>query len=278
MRMKIFKVALLLTTLLLTGISTEAQQHRIKYFSKSGVKEVAASEAHFFEIEEKNAQGGGTRTRYLIEDSSKVRQFTYSDLEGGEYKLGTADGPYDEWHNNGQLKVQANYSNNRLSGAYISWYESGKLRFSRKYLEGLPQDTLMGYYETGAVRRIEIYDGGEMVSGKLYEETGEEAEFFPMEQMPQFAGGEQMMLNWLGKTIRYPKTMYKKKVQGLVITSFVVKEDGSTSEAEVVRGIHPDGDAEALRVINSMPAWIPGQQEGKPVDVRYYLPVRYSIN
>lgn len=275
--MRIFKVAILLITLLLAGISTEAQQHKVKYFGKSGVKEAPASEAYFFEVEEENPVGGGTRTRYLMDDSSKVRQFSYSDLDGGDYKVGITDGLYYAWYNSGQLKEQATYSNNRLSGEYKSWYESGKLRYRRKYREGLPQDTLVAYYETGTVRRVEIYDSGKMVSGKLYGETGEEIEFFPMEQMPQFSGGEQIMLNWLSKTIRYPKKMRKKKVRGLVITSFIVKEDGSISEAEVVKSLHPDGDAEALRVINSMPAWKPGLQEGKPVDVRYYLPIRYSI-
>lgn len=275
--MRNLKVAALFVFLFLAGASAEAQQQVVKYFSKSGVKQVPAPEAHYFEVQEENASGGGTQTRFLMEDSSKVRLFTYSDIDGGEYGQGILDGPYYEWHKNGNLKLQAAYNNQELSGEYVAWYESGKLAYRRKYRDGLPQDTLIAYYETGDIRRVEVYDGGKMVSGKLYDEAGGEIGFFPMEQMPEFPGGEYKMLNWLARNIKYPKSMRKEKVKGLVIISFVVKKDGSFGEAEVVKALHPEGDAEALRVLNSMPAWKPGLQEGKPVDVRYYLPIRYSF-
>ncbi|RDV14371.1 TonB family protein [Pontibacter diazotrophicus] len=276
--MRVFKVTALLVIMFLTGVSVEAQEHKVRYFSRSGVKEVTAPEAHFFEIQEENETGGGMRTRFLVEDSTKVRQFTYSDLDGGEYKTGIMDGPYYEWHKNGNVKVQATYSNDRLIGEYKSWYESGKLHYKRKYRDNLPQDTLIAYYETGDVRRVEVYDGGKMVSGKLFDEAGGEMEFFPMEQMPEFPGGEQKMLNWLSRNIKYPKSMRKEKVQGLVVLSYVVEENGSIGEVEVVKELHPAADAEAVRMLNSMPAWKPGLQEGKPIDVRYTLPINYAFD
>ena len=276
--MRIFKVTALVVVLFVTGASAKAQEHKVKYFSKSGVKEVSAPEGHFFEIVEENGTGGGTRTRFLVEDSTKVQQFTYSDLDGGEYETGIKEGPYYEWHKNGKLKTQATYSNDKLSGEYKSWYESGELRYQKKYRDYILQDTLVAYYETGDIRRTEVYNNGKMISGKLFDEAGGEMDFFPMEQLPEFPGGEYKMLNWLSRNIKYPKSMRKEKVQGLVVLTFVVKEDGSISEAEVVRELHPAADAEALRMISSMPTWKPGLQEGKPANVRYTLPIRYSFD
>lgn len=276
--MNFFKTGLLAMTLLLAGASAEAQQHKVTYFSKSGMKKVMATEAHYFEIQEENASGGGTRTRFLMEDSSKIRQFTYNDLDGGEYKIGILDGPHYEWYKNGKLKEQATYRDNSLTGEYKGWYESEKLHYRKKFRDGMLQDTLVAYYETGEVRRVEVYDGGKLVSGKLYEEAGGEMEFFPMEQMPVFPGGEQKMLNWLSRNIAYPKSMRKEKVQGLVVLSFIVKKDGSIGEAEVVKELHPAADAEGLRILSSMPVWKPGLREGKPVDVRYTLPIKYAFN
>lgn len=249
----------------------------MRYFSKSGIREVEAAEAHFFEVEEENEVGGGTRVRYQTTDSAKVQQTTYSDLDGGEYKLGIRQGPYYIWHSNGNLKEQGYYSNNKLNGEYKAWYESGQLRYTRYYHDNLAQDTLKAYYETGDLRRIEVYKKGEMTSGKLYNEAGEEVKFFPMEQMPEFPGGEYAMLRYLASNIKFPKSMYKAGVQGLVVLTFLVDEQGRFKDVETVKSLHPDGDAEALRVLHSMPAWKPGFLEGKPVEVRYTLPVRYTI-
>lgn len=253
------------------------QEKEVKYLSKNW-KEVPASEASFFIVKEVDAAGGGVKTRYLMEDSSKVSLTTFSDINGGRYNEGIAHGPYYEWYKNGQLKVLANYRNDTLSGEYKKWYESGQLHYKRKYKHNMPQDTLEAYYESGNLRRTEVYDKGQLLTGKLYNEAGEEIKFFPMEQMPAFPGGENALLRWLGLNITYPKAARKAKAQGLVVISFIVEKNGQIADAEVIRGFHPEADAEALRVVNRMPQWKPGLQEGEPVPVRYTLPVRFSIN
>ncbi|WP_266203638.1 energy transducer TonB [Pontibacter kalidii] len=272
--MRIVLAAVLMALLSVAGQQAVAQ---VRYLSKSGVKEVPAAEAHFFEVKEENATGGGTLTRYLTADSSKVSLYTYSDLDGGEYKTGVKEGPYYEWHRNGNLKIEGNYSHNKLHGEYRAWYEGGQLYYKRLYEKGMEEDTLKAYYESGKLRRVEMYDSGEMVSGKLYSEAGKEVVFFPMTQLPSFPGGEYDMLRFLASNIKYPKHMQKAGVQGLVVLSFVVQPDGTFKDIEVVKGVHPDGDAEAVRVLQKMPLWKPGLEEGKPTDMHFVLPVRYSI-
>ena len=102
--------------------------------------------------------------------------------------------------------------------------------------------------------------------------------FDVVKQMPEFSGGQNALLEFLSKSIRYPEAARKNSVQGRVITTFVVEKDGSISNARVVKSVNPDLDAEALRVVNSMPNWNPGKQDGKAVRVKYTVPVTFKLD
>ena len=96
--------------------------------------------------------------------------------------------------------------------------------------------------------------------------------FDVVENMPEFNGGMGALMQYLSDNIRYPE---EKDIQGRVIVRFVVGKDGSISNAQVVKSVHPSFDAEALRIINNMPKWIPGTQNGKPVNVKYAVPISF---
>lgn len=95
--------------------------------------------------------------------------------------------------------------------------------------------------------------------------------------MPQFPGGESALINYLKKNKNYPADAKQKKVQGTVYVNFVVSKKGTVLYPYVIHGISKSCDAEALRIIKSMPAWKPGKLKGKPVLVRYNLPVRFAL-
>ncbi|MDR3141870.1 MAG: energy transducer TonB [Tannerellaceae bacterium] len=97
------------------------------------------------------------------------------------------------------------------------------------------------------------------------------------EEMPQFPGGDSELMRFVNKSIKYPVIAQENGIQGRVICSFVVNRDGSVVDAEVLRGIDPSLDKEALRVINAMPKWIAGKQRGKPVRVKYTLPITFRL-
>ncbi len=101
--------------------------------------------------------------------------------------------------------------------------------------------------------------------------------FTVVEDMPMFPGGESALLSYIGKSVKYPVIAQENGIQGRVIVSFVVEKDGSVADATVVRGVDPSLDKEALRVVNSMPKWTPGKQRGKPVRVKYTLPVTFRL-
>ena len=97
------------------------------------------------------------------------------------------------------------------------------------------------------------------------------------ETMPQFPGGREVLLKYLAANIKYPASAVKAKNQGRVIVTFIVQKDGSITHAKIARSINPELDAEALRVVKGMPKWTPGTQLGKPVSVKYVLPVKFSL-
>lgn len=97
------------------------------------------------------------------------------------------------------------------------------------------------------------------------------------ETMPQFPGGQKVMMKYLAANIKYPATAAKYKKQGRVIVTFIVQKDGSVTHAKIAKSVDPELDAEALRVVRAMPKWTPGTQFGKPVNVKYTLPVNFSL-
>ena len=101
--------------------------------------------------------------------------------------------------------------------------------------------------------------------------------FDMVEQMPTFPGGNAELMSFLAKNIKYPTIAQEYGTQGRVIVQFVVEKDGSIADARVARGVDPYLDKEALRVIKSMPHWIPGKQNGKPVRVKYTVPVMFKL-
>ncbi len=110
------------------------------------------------------------------------------------------------------------------------------------------------------------------------EEEGDEMEVFQVvEQMPMFPGGEQALNDWLSKNLKYPSIAQDNGIQGRVLVSFVVNKDGSVVEPQVMKSVEASLDKEALRVVKAMPKWNPGKQRGKPVRVRYILPVLFRL-
>jgi protein TonB len=98
-----------------------------------------------------------------------------------------------------------------------------------------------------------------------------------VEEMPQFPGGPSALFEYISKDKCYPKEAEEKGIQGRVLVAFVIEPDGSTSNVKVSKSVDPLLDKEAVRVVESMPRWIPGKQNGKVVRVRYIVPVTFRL-
>ena len=123
-------------------------------------------------------------------------------------------------------------------------------------------------------------DGKDYIVGLLKEDANPadpNRAFDVVEEMPQFPGGPSKLFEFLAQNVNYPTEAEKANIQGRVIATFVVEKDGSISNAKVVKSIDPLLDAEALRVINAMPNWLPGKQNGKEVRVKYTVPISFHL-
>ena len=118
----------------------------------------------------------------------------------------------------------------------------------------------------------------EYVPVEVEEEDVQEQEIFQIvEEMPAYPGGDQKLMEYVAKNIKYPQIARETGIQGRVFVGFVVEPDGSVSNVKVLRGIGGGCDEEAMRVVKNMPKWKPGKQRGKAVRVSYMLPVNFKL-
>jgi periplasmic protein TonB len=102
--------------------------------------------------------------------------------------------------------------------------------------------------------------------------------FMVVEQQPEFEGGYEAMMNFIRKNMRYPASARRMGIDGTVYVTFVVGKDGTINDVKVLRGISADCDKEAVRVVQMMPPWKAGRQNGKAVLVRFNLPIKFKLN
>ena len=167
------------------------------------------------------------------------------------------------------------YEDGSLREEVTLTYET-KGKFDRKYY------VRKCYYPDGQLQYEEVMnkDGQKCTyyneKGKVVKRPKKKIDLYM--EMPEFPGGQEELLYFLQKNVKYPKIAQENGIQGRVIVQFVVAKDGKIEEAVVVRsGGDPSLDKEALRVIKSMPRWIPGKQRGKPVRVQYTVPVNFRL-
>lgn len=117
----------------------------------------------------------------------------------------------------------------------------------------------------------------EIIVEEKHPEPVKEEVFTAVEQMPQFPGGEAELLKYIASHIKYPTMAAENNIQGRVVVKFVVGKDGRVGEVVVVRGKDPDLDKEAVRVVKTLPNFIPGKMNGEAVSVWYTLPINFKL-
>jgi protein TonB len=101
--------------------------------------------------------------------------------------------------------------------------------------------------------------------------------FTAVEQKPQFPGGEAALMKWLSSNIQYPVMAQEEGAQGRVVVQFVVEKDGRVGQAKIARGRHPELDKEAIRLVKSLPKFIPGKNNGQSVRCWFTLPINFKL-
>jgi protein TonB len=115
------------------------------------------------------------------------------------------------------------------------------------------------------------------LNNMIVEEDTTSAPFVIVEQMPEFPGGDLALRKFLANSVKYPAIAIENAIQGKVFVNFVVDKNGSISNVSIARGVDPSIDKEAIRVVKSMPKWIPGKQGGQAVRVSYTVPINFVL-
>lgn len=133
--------------------------------------------------------------------------------------------------------------------------------------------------ESLEIEDTEIMEDSEIIIalGSDEDEEDDASVFMVVEHMPSFPGGDSALMNYLIKNVKYPAEALKNGITGRVYISFVVDTCGKVQEVSVGRGVDSVLDAEAVRVVSTMPNWIPGTQRGRKVNVKYMLPVNFGV-
>ncbi len=132
-------------------------------------------------------------------------------------------------------------------------------------------------YDQGSNEAEHVLKVNEKVVDEVPPAVEETKVFDVVEQMPSFKGGDAALMEWLSKNIKYPVVAEENGIQGRVVATFVVERDGSITDVKIVKSVDPSLDKEAVRVLKSMPKWIPGRQNGQPVRVKYTVPVTFRL-
>ena len=169
------------------------------------------------------------------------------------------------------VNVYEKDANNRIVAHALTDIEGN---FSMKILD--PNDILIVSHPEYAEAQRPIANGPISITKLITGDDDESA--MVIEKQPEFPGGMAALTQFLSRNIKYPEECRDSSIEGRVIVSFVIGKDGAIIEPEVVKSVHPLLDAEALRVISLMPNWVPGMQQGKPVRVKYSVPITFRLD
>jgi protein TonB len=123
----------------------------------------------------------------------------------------------------------------------------------------------------------EVVEVVEQVKEEVQESDAEATPFVVVEEMPMFPGGDAELLKYIGEHTQYPEIAKENNIQGKVIVRFCVTSKGGVSQVSVLKGVDPELDKEAIRVVNTLPPFKPGKQGGKPVPVWYMVPIAFTL-
>jgi len=127
------------------------------------------------------------------------------------------------------------------------------------------------------VQNEEVVEAIQEVKEEVQEEEAEPEPFVVVEEMPMFPGGDAELLKYIAEHTNYPEVAKENNIQGRVIVRFCVTSKGGVNQVSVLKGVDPELDAEAIRVVTSLPPFKPGKQGGKPVPVWYMVPITFTL-
>lgn len=266
----------------------QLQEKRIAYLSKDRKVVYGSNGAAFYRTIQEAGEGFILREYYM--PSGKVRLIA----ECLEYEPDIIyHGKVKHYYESGTLQKEGQYDDDYATGVFVEYYETGVIRQRKEYQSG-DKELILQYYtpdgqeqlsngnglistvvETGETSNSEIKD---YILVNSYRVKAGDTVYTVVEKPAEYPGGMKAMMQYLQSTVRYPADARQSGIQGSVFTSFDVDKKGKISDLTTVKGVSPDIDAEAFRVITAMPPWQPAHVRGKAVKSRFVLPIKFKLS
>ncbi len=188
-------------------------------------------------------------------------------------------GMYQEWFDDGVLREKGNYNKEgKQHGEWLEYYSNKQLKSSVTYAYGIIDGKVITYWSNGKLKREDLFLSGNFHEGKCFDEEGNEIEHFDYQIMPSYPkNGIQGLMTYLSENIQYPKKAKRNGITGKIFVNFTVSKTGTIENVKILRGVHSLLDEEAKRVVEAMPNWIPGEQDGEKVSVSFNLPINFAL-
>jgi len=263
----------LLLLLLFVSLAVQAQQDTT-WFDKEWEKTTKDSAMYFRPPVRQSSDG-----HYLIKDyyasTGKLQSDgQYLDIDGTKQ-----DGWTRDYYENGRMESEGNAINGHCNGIWKIYYKSsGKLRSIRTLKNGFYKGELISYYPSGVVERKEIWKRGRLKEAHCYTRTGKDTIYFEDFSLPRFPGGDTAYEGYMLKNMTYPDFCKKNKIHGRVYVHTFFDSTGKIYRAIVSTKVHPLLDAEALRLVLSIPNWRPAVdlETGHAIESDRYLDVLFG--
>lgn len=237
------------------------------YYNKEW-KKTTIENADYFRIRKSNSLG------YEIISYSKNEGI----MKHGEYSSLSPEirnGHFITYYINGVKKSEYNCINDTLQGESINYYPSGKVKSKTYFLNSKKDGDSFEYLENDSLLVKKVFKDDNCINCDSLE--GNEV-YTKVDVMPEFPGGENARLKFFGENLKYPVDALYYSIEGTVYTQFIVEKDGALSNIKVLRGIGGGCEEECVRILELMPNWIPGKQNGKLVRTKFVMPTRFNLN
>ena len=187
------------------------------------------------------------------------------------------EGLYVAWYEDGKVQERGEFHNGARTGRWLSVHRNGQRRSTGFYQADRPTGEWHYYYNSGQPAAVEKLQPGQPNALTLYNEDGSRYEGLPQRrQAPEFPGGETALLEYLARHTNYPREARRKGITGKVYVSYTVGEDGKVGQVRVLRGLSPDADNEAKRVVANLPRFRPGREYNVPTSFTYTVPIYFA--
>jgi protein TonB len=233
--------------------------HQDTIYLNVGFGQTTANQAMYYGFKTRTADGWQATFYYLTGKLKMTGQFA-------DVSLRVRQGDFAWYDSSGTLVDRNAYANNVQEGRTAFYYADGKLQMSGYMRAGKNDGYWIGYYPSGKVSGKATYLDGRQISAVMYHEDGTVNKDMPtFLRNPQYPGGMERQFQFISQHLHYPKSADGNWLQGRVLVTFTVSDEGKSSDYRIGLSNNPDLNAEALRVIKLMPDWEPAIRGGRYV-------------